>query len=208
MACAANYAFANRQMITHFVRETFERSLEIPPREHGISVVYDVCHNIGKFEKHLVEGRERSVFVHRKGATRALPAGHPDLVRTRWEGTGHPVLIPGSMFAGAAILFPKAGAAESGFSVNHGSGRLLGRGQAKRELACLQEDIDAKMADVRRTFGGVEIEGIVLNTPETPLDECGEAYKDLDEVLRVLEVEGVAEIAHRLNPVASIKGAD
>jgi tRNA-splicing ligase RtcB len=112
------------------------------------------------------------------------------------------------MLDGAAILYPLDGAYQSGCSVNHGSGRVMARGQAKRELAELHDDIDAEMRYIKRTLGGVEVQGIVGNTRRTPLDECGHVYKDLDEVLGVLETEGIAKIANRLYPVANIKGAN
>jgi tRNA-splicing ligase RtcB len=110
------------------------------------------------------------------------------------------------MLHGAAILFPREGAYAAGCSVNHGSGRAMGRSQAKRELRAIHDEIDAEMREVKRTLGGVEITGIVGNTRRTPLDECGHVYKDLDEVLAVLVDNGVAEIAHRLWPVANLKG--
>jgi tRNA-splicing ligase RtcB len=156
----------------------------------------------------LPDGTRQRGFVHRKGATRAFPAGHPDLVGTAWEKTGHPCLIPGSMYHGAAILFAQPQAVQSGFSVNHGSGRHLARGAAKRELESSQGEIDREMRDVVRTLGGVTVKGIVGNTTKTPLDECGRVYKDLDEVLAVLEAEGIAKVAHRLYPVANMKGMD
>jgi tRNA-splicing ligase RtcB (3'-phosphate/5'-hydroxy nucleic acid ligase) len=112
------------------------------------------------------------------------------------------------MYDGAAILYPLEGAYGSACSVNHGAGRLLARGAAKRDLAPLQSRIDAEMRDVVRTLGGVEIRGIVGNTPRTPLDECAHVYKNLDAVLGVLEHEGIAEVAHRLYPVANLKGTD
>jgi RNA-splicing ligase RtcB len=156
----------------------------------------------------LPDGTTKRGFVHRKGATRAFPAGHPDLEGTRWAATGHPCLIPGSMYEGAAILFPLPGAHKSACSVNHGSGRLLSRGEAKRKLEHEQQRIDDEMATVRRTFAGVAAEGIVGNHRHVPLDECAHVYKGLDEVLAVLEAEGIARVAHRLYPVANIKGAD
>jgi tRNA-splicing ligase RtcB len=156
----------------------------------------------------LPDGTSKRGFVHRKGATRAFPAGHPDLRGTAWEGTGHPCLIPGSMYAGAAILFAESGAQASGFSVNHGSGRLLGRGAAKRQLEASHDAIDREMREVERVLGGVKVRGIVGNTERTPLDECAHVYKDLDAVLAVLEAEGIARVAHRLYPVANLKGTD
>jgi tRNA-splicing ligase RtcB len=112
------------------------------------------------------------------------------------------------MYEGAAILFPSAGAHKSACSVNHGSGRLLARGEAKRKLEHKQARIDDEMATVKRTFAGVPIEGIVGNHRHVPLDECAHVYKDLDEVLAVLEAEGIARVANRLYPIANIKGAD
>jgi RNA-splicing ligase RtcB len=112
------------------------------------------------------------------------------------------------MYDGAAILYPLAGAYGSGCSVNHGAGRVLARGAAKRDLAPLQGRIDEEMRGVTRTLGGVEVRGIVGNTERTPLDECAHVYKDLDAVLGVLEREGIARAAHRLYPVANLKGTD
>jgi tRNA-splicing ligase RtcB len=172
-------------------------------------VLYEISHNLVQQETLVLpDGSTKRGFVHRKGATRAFPAGHPDLVGTQWETTGHPCLVPGSMRDGAAILYPLEGAYDSGCSVNHGAGRMLARGQAKRDLAPLQGDIDREMRSITRTLGGVPIRGIVGNTEHTPLDECGHVYKDLDAVLRVLEDEGIADVAHRLYPVANIKGMD
>ena len=112
------------------------------------------------------------------------------------------------MYAGAAILFPLAGAHRSACSVNHGSGRLLARGEAKRRLEHEQAKIDGEMANVKRTFGGAPVEGIVSNHRHVPLDECAHVYKDLDAVLDVLEDAGIARVAHRSYPVANIKAAD
>ena len=154
------------------------------------------------------DGQYQKRLVHRKGSTRAMPASHPDLRRTKWAETGHPALIPGSMFHGAAILWPQDKAHQAACSVNHGSGRVMGRGQAKRELAAIHDEIDDQMNTVKRTFDGAEIEGILSNQRRIPLDECGEVYKDLDEVLAVLEMEGIAKIGSRLWPVANIKGTD
>lgn len=201
---AANYAVANRHTIVEGVQEALR---EVFNREG--EVYYEISHNLVQQETLVLpDGTTKKGFVHRKGATRAFPAGHPDLRGTKWEKTGHPCLIPGSMMAGAAILFAKDGAYQSGCSVNHGSGRVMGRAEAKRKLGHKQAEIDTEMRKVRRMFDGVEIVGIVGNTKNTPLDECGHAYKDLDAVLDVLVEEGIAEIAHRLYPVANLKGTD
>lgn len=203
---AANFAVANRHTIVEGVRE----ALRVVFGVEG-DVYYEISHNLVQEETLVLpDGTTQKGFVHRKGATRAFPAGHPDLKGTKWEKTGHPCCIPGSMFTGAAILFPKDGAFSSGCSVNHGSGRTMARGEAKRELAELQGAIDDEMRDVVRKFGPdeIEIRGIVGNTEKTPLDECGHVYKDLDAVLQVLVDEGIAEVKHRMYPVANIKGTD
>ncbi len=201
---AANYAIANRHLIVRGVQQALEVAFGVTGE-----VYYEISHNLVQEETLVLpNGRTQRGFVHRKGSTRAFPGGHPDLIGTRWEKSGHPCLVPGSMYDGAAIMFPLAGAYRAGCSVNHGSGRLMARGRAKRELATKQQQIDAQMRSVRRSFAGVQIQGIVGNTAKTPLDECVHVYKDLDEVLRVLEVEGVAKVAHRLYPVANLKGID
>jgi tRNA-splicing ligase RtcB len=201
---AANFAVANRHVIAEGVQDALEEV-------YGVrgEVYYEISHNLVQEETLVLpDGTTKRGFVHRKGATRAFPAGHPELVGTKWEATGHPCLIPGSMFDGAAILFAGEGAAKSAYSVNHGSGRVLARGEAKRRLEKDQAKIDAEMRNVTRAFGGVRITGIVGNTKTTPLDECGRVYKDLDEVLGVLEAEGIARVEHRMYPVANIKGTD
>jgi tRNA-splicing ligase RtcB len=201
---AANFAVANRHIIVDGVRAATQEVFGA-----DVEVLYEISHNLVQQETLVLpDGTTKRGFVHRKGATRAFPAGHPDLAGTCWESTGHPCLIPGSMYEGAAILFPLPGAHKSACSVNHGSGRLLARGEAKRKLEHKQQRIDDEMATVRRTFAGVSVEGIVGNHTHVPLDECAHVYKDLDEVLAVLEAEGIARVAHRLYPVANIKGAD
>jgi tRNA-splicing ligase RtcB len=201
---AANYAVANRHIIVRGVQEALQEVFGVEGE-----VYYEISHNLVQEETLVLpDGTQKKGFVHRKGATRAFPAGHPDLKGTKWESTGHPCLIPGSMYEGAAILFPKQGAYKSGCSVNHGSGRLMARGKARKTLGHKQARIDEEMRTVKRTFNGVQIEGIVGNTKKTPIDECGHVYKDLDEVLAVLEDNGIAEVRHRLYPVANIKGTD
>jgi tRNA-splicing ligase RtcB len=201
---AANFAVANRHIIVDGIRTATQEVFGA-----DVEVYYEISHNLVQEETLVLpDGTTKKGFVHRKGATRAFPPGHPDLVGTQWEATGHPCLIPGSMYEGAAILFPLPGAHKSACSVNHGSGRLLARGEAKRKLEHKQQRIDEEMATVQRTFAGVPIEGIVGNQRHVPLDECAHVYKDLDEVLGVLEAEGIARVANRLYPVANIKGAD
>lgn len=201
---AANFAVANRHVIVRGIQEATQEVFNA-----DVSLYYEISHNLVQEETLVLpDGTHKKGFVHRKGATRAFPAGHPDLVGTRWEKTGHPCLIPGSMYEGAAILFPEEQAYKSACSVNHGSGRVLARGEAKRKLEHKQERIDDEMATVKRSFNGVSIEGILSNHRHIPLDECAHVYKDLDEVLEVLEAEGIARIANRLYPVANIKGTD
>jgi tRNA-splicing ligase RtcB len=201
---AANFAVANRHTIVEGVQEALREVFAVEGE-----VFYEISHNLVQEETLVLpDGTTKKGFVHRKGATRAFPAGHPDLVGTKWEKTGHPCCIPGSMLSGAAILYPKDGAFQSGCSVNHGSGRTMGRAAAKRELREIHDDIDHEMKTIERELGGVLIKGIVGNTERTPLDECGHVYKDLDAVLQVLVDEGIATIAHRMYPVANIKGTD
>lgn len=203
---AANYAVANRWTIVSGVQDALEEVYGARATPY-----FEISHNLVQEETLVLpDGSTKRGFVHRKGATRAFPAGHPDLRGTRWADTGHPVLIPGSMLAGAAVLFPLPGAWRSGCSVNHGSGRVLGRGEAKRELTAIHDEIDAEMRTVERRFGpeAVAITGIVGNCERTPLDECGHVYKDLDAVLAVLVDEGIARVERRLYPVANIKGMD
>ncbi|MCA2978609.1 MAG: RtcB family protein [Myxococcaceae bacterium] len=180
---AANFAIANRLVIGAAVCEALEAVFG-----GTASVYYEISHN-------LIQ-REGGRFVARKGTTRAFPARHPALRGSRWETTGHPILIPGSMETGSAILFAREGAAESLFSVNHGAGRRLSRAAARRELS--QRETDARL----------EARGVVLNTRHTPLDESGPAYKDLAQVLDAVETAGLAQVERRLRPLACIKGND
>jgi len=202
---AANYAIANRHVIADGVRKATETVFG-----KSATTYYEISHNLIQKERiFLPDGSLVEGYVHRKGATRAFPAGHPDLRGTKWETTGHPCLIPGSMLHGAAILFALEGAKASACSVNHGSGRLLGRGDAKRSLAVLHDEIDAEMHGARVTcMDGTVIDGIVMNTERTPLDECAHAYKSLDVVLGILESEGIAKVQRRMLPVANLKGAE
>lgn len=199
---AANYAIANRHIIVQGVQDAIRRIFKVDSE-----VFYEISHNLVQQETIVLpDGSHKKGFVHRKGSTRAFPAGHPDLVGTRWEKTGHPMLIPGSMFTGGAILYAKEGAYKSGCSVNHGSGRSKPRKKAEKELKPKQQWIDDTMNKTKRKLGGVEVRGVVGNASKTPLDECHLVYKDLDDVLSVLEAENIAKVQHRLWPVAYLKG--
>ncbi len=180
---AANFAIANRILIGDAVCEAVEAVFG-----GEANVYYEISHN-------LIQ-KEDGKFVARKGATRAFPKGHHALKGTVWEETGHPILIPGSMETGSAILFANEAAKESLYSVNHGAGRRLSRAAAKRELS--QKDTDRRMAG----------KGILLNTRNVPIDESGPCYKDLDDVLESVELAGLATVHKRLEPIACIKGND
>lgn len=201
---AANFSIANRQVIVQGIKEALQLIYNADSE-----IYYEISHNLVQQESLVLpDGTIKKGLVHRKGATRAFPAGHPDLIGTQWEHTGHPCIVPGSMLAGAAILFPDIGAYQSACSINHGSGRVMARGEAKRNLGPLQNDIDYEMKNISREFNGIPINGIVGNLEHTPLDECGHVYKDLDSVLGVLKTNNIANVKHRLYPVANIKGCD
>ena len=196
MACAANYAWANRQMLMHWTIEVFEQALGLAPREHGIRLVYDVCHNIAKIEEHVIDGKKRNVCVHRKGATRALPPGHPDLPPV-FKKTGQPVLIPGDMGTASYVLVGAPGAMEQTFgSTCHGAGRLLSRTAAK------------KSAKGRAIARELEDRGIFVRSASraTMLEEIPEAYKDIDQVVEVVHNAGISRKVVRLRPWGVIKG--
>jgi tRNA-splicing ligase RtcB len=201
---AANFAIANRHIIVEGIREATQEVFNA-----DLETYYEISHNLVQQETLVLpDGTTKKGFVHRKGATRAMPGGHPDLVGTVWEKTGHPVCIPGSMYDGAAILYPSKNAYASACTVNHGSGRVMARGEAKRQLASSQGQINSDMDNVVRTFAGTEIEGIISNHRQIPLDECRHVYKDLDQVLNTLEEADIAKIDRRLFPIANIKGSD
>jgi tRNA-splicing ligase RtcB len=196
MACAANYAFANRQRMAHGVREAFERALGTGPRDHGITTVYDVCHNIAKLETHQVGGRPLRVWVHRKGATRAFPPGHPE-IPAAYRAVGQPVLIPGDMGRYSYVLAGAAGAKEETFgSTCHGAGRVMSRTAAKR--AARGRPLVRELLD----------RGIVIRSAgmATVAEEMPEAYKDVADVVEVVAGAGLSRKVARLQPLGVIKG--
>ena len=196
MAAAANFAFANRQMMTHMVRRTFEETLGMGPAEMDIRVVYDVCHNIAKRERHEVDGKRRDVLVHRKGATRAFPAHHPE-IPAAYRDIGQPVLVPGSMGTASWVLTGQEGAMRETFgSVCHGAGRLLSRTAARKGRNA--REVQDKLAE----------QGILVRseTRDGILEEVPEAYKDVDEVIEPVVKAGLAKRVARLRPMGVIKG--
>jgi tRNA-splicing ligase RtcB len=193
MRAAANFAWANRQGIMHFLRGAFHRIFG-----DGVSLelIYDVCHNIAKQEHHEVNGRRREVLVHRKGATRAFPAGNPELPEA-YRAVGQPVFIPGSMGTASWVLAGAPGAMRETFgSVCHGAGRLMSRNAAKRGH------------DVREETRKLEEAGILVRseTKDGILEELPQAYKDVDEVIEVVHAAGLARKVARLRPMGVIKG--
>ena len=196
MACAANYAWANRQMLMHWTRETFEKTLGMGPKDIDMRLLYDICHNIAKIETLPVDGKDQTLCVHRKGATRALPAGHP-LVPAAYRKIGQPVLIPGDMGSGSYVLAGTTKALEETFGSScHGAGRLMSRSQATRSSR--GRSITKDMAD-----RGV----IVMASGRGTLqEEIPEAYKNLDWVVDVVHRAGIARKVARLRALGCIKG--
>ncbi|MBI2466619.1 MAG: RtcB family protein [Candidatus Rokubacteria bacterium] len=196
MTAAANAAFANRQVITHRVREVFGRVFGRDPRALGLSVIYDVCHNTAKLERHVVDGEELELVVHRKGATRAFGPGAPDLPDAYRE-VGQPVLIGGSMETGSALLAGTAHAmAETFGSTAHGAGRAMSRGEAKRRVhgETLLREMEAR--------------GIVVQvaSKSAVAEEAGVAYKDLNAVVDVVHRLDISRKVAFLTPIGNIKG--
>jgi tRNA-splicing ligase RtcB (3'-phosphate/5'-hydroxy nucleic acid ligase) len=196
MACAANYAWANRQMLMHWTGEALERALGLSPRALGMRLVYDVCHNIAKIEEHVVDGKKMSLCVHRKGATRAFPPGHPALPQ-KYRKTGQPVLIPGDMGTGSYVLVGTEKAmAETFGSTCHGAGRVLSRAAAIKA---------SRGRSIRREM---EDRGVLVMAAAkgTLAEEIPEAYKDIDEVVNVVHGAGLSRRVAKLRAIGCIKG--
>lgn len=196
MACAANFAFANRQMITAWVRETFEKAFGESQSGLDLAVIYDVCHNIAKWEDHPVKGQLRRLCVHRKGATRAFPPGHPETPKIYCD-IGQPVLIPGDMGRYSFVLTGTKGAYQETFgSCCHGAGRILSRQAAKK--AARGQDLIKELA----------AKGIIVRAAgrATVAEEMPFAYKDVAEVVNIVHQAGIGHMVARLKPMAVIKG--
>ncbi|MDY6843108.1 MAG: RtcB family protein [Thermodesulfobacteriota bacterium] len=196
MAAAANYAFANRQIITYLVRKTFEQTLKISPKDLNLMLVYDVSHNIAKFEEHIVDGKKRKVCVHRKGATRAFGPGHKSIPEV-YRDVGQPVLIPGDMKNNSFVLVGTQRAMDETFgSTCHGAGRLMSRNQAKKSSAGKEIRTELEKA-------GIYVRSASKSTLK---EEIPEAYKDVSEVVEVVHQAGISQKVAKLKPLGAIKG--
>jgi tRNA-splicing ligase RtcB len=196
MACAANYAWANRQCIAHWVRESFSKVFGKSPEKLGMGQIYDVAHNIAKIEEHTIDGRKVKVCVHRKGATRAFPAGHKDVPR-RYKEIGQPVLVPGDMGRCSFVAVGTEKAMNESFgSTCHGAGRVLSRGAAKRGI---------RGANVIREL---ESRGIIVKAGSVSslAEEASQAYKDVTEVIDVVHQAGISRKVAMAIPMGVIKG--
>jgi len=196
MNCAANYAWANRQVLTHWARAAFEEVLAGKVRGWELTLLYDVAHNIAKLETHEVEGKPTRVCVHRKGATRAFGPGHPD-VPADYRSVGQPVLVPGSMGTASYILVGTAENMPRTFgSCCHGAGRMMSRTEAKHEVrgAQLRDELAQRGIAVRAG----SLKGLAEEAPD--------AYKDVDRVVKIVAAAGLARLVARLEPLAVVKG--
>jgi tRNA-splicing ligase RtcB len=196
MACAANYAWANRQTITHLARDAFMRTLGIGPADLRMNLIYDVCHNIAKFEEFDVDGQRRRLCIHRKGATRAFPPGDERIPETL-RAIGQPVLVPGDMGRYSFVLIGAEGAMAKTFgSTCHGAGRLMSRAQSKR------------VSSGRDLFGEMRERGVEVRAAgrRTVAEEMPHAYKDVADVVEVMEGAGISNRCFRLRPIGVIKG--
>jgi len=195
MKCGLNMSFANRQVILHRIREVFSEIFGRSAEELEMRVIYDVSHNTAKMEHHVVDGREKTLLVHRKGATRAFGPGHAELP-ARYRETGQPVIIGGSMETGSYLLVGTNSGAETFFSTAHGSGRTMSRTKARKQWngKQLQRDLEARGIYVRSSsWAGLA-------------EEAGGAYKDIDEVIAATEMAGISKPVARFTPIGNVKG--
>ncbi|MBI2112402.1 RtcB family protein [Candidatus Woesearchaeota archaeon] len=196
MACAANMAFANRQVITHRIREVFAKVFGKTQDELGIKLIYDVAHNIAKLEKYIIDGKEKELLVHRKGSTRAFgPARAKDLPK-EYQAIGQPIILGGSMETGSWLLLGTDKADETFSSTAHGAGRTMSRAAAKRLVRGdeLQKDMEKK---------GIYVHGVTM---AGLAEEAGRAYKDVDVVVESLALAGITKKVVALKPIGNVKG--
>lgn len=196
MCCGANYAWANRQMITHWARESFEKILGESAEDMGMDVVYDVAHNIAKKERHDIDRHHEDVLVHRKGATRAFAPGRSEIT-LRYRDVGQPVIIPGNMKVGTYVLAGRQGSMEQTFgSTCHGAGRQMSRKEAIRSMT--MDGVMQQMADSDIYLRNASTEGV--------LEEAPDAYKNVDQVIEVVCNAGLTAKVAKLTPIGVIKG--
>jgi tRNA-splicing ligase RtcB len=196
MACAANFGFNNRQLITHWIRESFQDVFKKPFEELDLNLIYGVCHNILKIEEHEVDGKKMKLNIHRKGATRAFPPGHPEIPKD-YKNIGQPALIPGTMGSASYICVGKPKAMDLSFgSTAHGSGRVMSRSKAKKKYWGEQ---------IKKDLGN---KGILIKAASMKViaEEAPGAYKDIDQVVNVSHDLGIVEKVVRLVPVGVVKG--
>jgi tRNA-splicing ligase RtcB len=196
MACAANFGFCNRQLITHWIRESFQKMFKKDMDELDLKLIYGVCHNILKIEEHIVNGKKMMLNVHRKGATRAFPPGHRDLPQD-YKSIGQPALIPGTMGSASYLCVGKPRAMELSFgSTAHGSGRILSRAQAIKNFWG---------KDIKENLGK---KGILIKAASMKViaEEAPGAYKDIDQVVQVSHDLDIVEKVVRLVPIGVVKG--
>ena len=197
MCAAINFAWVNRQLIMHRTRQVFQRVFDRSWEDMEMELLYDVAHNIAKKETHVVDGEEMELYVHRKGATRAFPAGRPELPPA-YSDVGQPILLPGSMGAGSYILRGGEHSLSETFgSTAHGAGRLMSRTQAKNEY--WGEDVMDELREQNRIY-------IRAQSGATVAEEAPGVYKDVDEVVRVSDALGIGDRVARTFPICNIKG--
>jgi tRNA-splicing ligase RtcB len=196
MVCAANMAFANRQVIVHSIREAFKQVFHKDPEAMDMHIIYDVCHNIAKVERQKVDGGSRELLVHRKGATRSFGPGHPDIPPS-YRALGQPVIIGGSMETGSYLLLGTDKAMEETFgSTAHGSGRTMSRTAAKRQVS-------GRELQQRMEKNGIYVKAATM---EGLAEEAGMAYKDISEVVETMHEAGISLKVAALRPIGNIKG--
>ena len=196
MAAAANYAWANRQVIMSQAEKAFMKALDISSRDLGFSLIYDVCHNIAKIEEHVVDGKKRRLCVHRKGATRAFAPGHPQ-IPAAYQEIGQPVLIPGDMGRYSYLLVGTETAMEKTFgSTCHGAGRVMSRAQSKKQSRGMNIDQEMEQRGVVARYQG----------RANMAEEMPHAYKDVADVVETMDQAGVSKRVARFKPVGVIKG--
>ena len=197
MCACINFAWVNRQLIMHRTRQVFERVFDRSWESMEMDLLYDVAHNIAKRETHRVDGEDRELYVHRKGATRAFPAGHPE-VPAAYRDVGQPIIIPGSMGAGSYVLRGVESSMDLTFgSTAHGAGRLMSRTQAKQEF--WGETVQDELRDQQHVY-------VKAQSGATVAEEAPGVYKDVDEVVRVSDALGIGDRVARTYPVCNIKG--